>query len=179
MPGFTRLGEVEVAAGHNFSVVLARFRGPDGTEFARDVVRHPGAVAVVPLHDDGTVTLVKQYRAALDHDLLELPAGVRDVTGEPEPRTAERELAEEAGLEASTLDHLVTLHTAPGLTDETVSVFLATGLRVVPLDRQGVEEHAMTIERVPLVEALAMVDDGRISDGKTIIGLLLTDRRSR
>lgn len=179
VPDFTRLGEDQVAAGHNFSLVTARFRGPDGTEFERDVVRHPGAVAVVPLHDDGTVTLVRQYRAALDHDLLELPAGVRDVTGEPEPLTAERELAEEAGLAASTLEHLVTLHTAPGLTDETVSVFLGTGLREVPVDRHGAEEHAMTIERLPIEDALAMVDDGRITDGKTIIGLVMTARRSR
>lgn len=175
--GFTKLDEEELARGHLFTVVKARFRGPDGEEFERHVVHHPGAVAVVPLHDDGTVTLLRQYRAALEHDLLELPAGTRDVHGEDEQRTAERELVEEAGLAASSLEHLVTLHNAPGLSDETVSVFLAQGLTEVADDRQGVEEESMTVERVPLADALAMVDDGRITDAKTIIGLALTARR--
>lgn len=178
MPGFTKLGEEELTRGYLFSVVKARFRGPDGEEFERHVLHHPGAVAVVALHDDSTVTLVRQYRAALEHDLLELPAGTRDVSGEPEQRTAERELAEEAGLAASSVELLVTLHNAPGLSDETVSVFLAQGLSEVPGDPQGVEEEAMTIERVLLTDALVMIDDGRITDAKTIIGLTLTARRS-
>ncbi len=175
--GFTKLGEDELARGYLVSFVRARFRGPDGEEFERTVVRHPGAVAVVPFHADGTVTMVRQYRAALEHDLLEVPAGTRDVNGETEVLTAERELAEEAGLAAASIDHLVTFHNAPGLSDETVAVFLAQGLSEVPLARQGVEEDAMTIERVPLDEALAMVDDGRITDAKTIIGLTLTAHR--
>lgn len=174
---FTKLGEVEQARGHLFSFVTARFRGPDGEVFERHIVRHPGAVAVVPLHDDGTVTLVRQYRAAVEHDLLELPAGTRDVPGEPEQRTAERELAEEAGLRAASVEHLVTLHTAPGLTDETMTVFLAQDLTEVAHDRQGVEEEAMTIERVLFADALAMIEDGRITDAKTVIGLALTARR--
>jgi len=178
-PGFTKLGEEVLVRSHLFSLVKARFRGPSGEEFERDVLRHPGAVAVVPLHADGTVTLVRQYRAALDHDLLELPAGTRDVNGEDEQRTAERELVEEAGLAASSVELLVTLHNAPGLSDERVSVFLAQGLREVDDDRQGVEEEAMTVERLGLADALAMVDDGRITDAKTIIGLTLAERRVR
>ena len=178
-PGFTKLGEEPRAQGHHFRLVAARFRGPDGEEFERDVIHHPGAVAVVPLHDDGTVTLVRQFRAALDRDLLELPAGVRDVHGEAEARTAEREMEEEVGLAAASMEHLVTLHSAPGFCDETVSVFLGRDLREVTDDRQGVEEQAMTVERMPLVEALAMVEDGRITDSKTIIGLTLTERRLR
>ncbi len=176
---FTKLGEVEVAAAHVVRMVRARFRGPDGDEFERHILHHPGAVAVVPLHDDGTVTLVRQYRAALEHELLELPAGTRDVHGEDEARTAERELVEEAGLSAASLEHLVTLHNAPGLSDETVTVFLARSLTAVAHDRQGIEEQAMTVERIALQAALAMVDDGRITDAKTIIGLSLTDRRLR
>jgi ADP-ribose pyrophosphatase len=178
-PGFVKLGEELRARGHHFTFVTARFRGPHGDEFERDVVRHPGAVAVVPLHDDRTVTLVRQFRAALDHDLLELPAGLRDVDGEADERTAERELAEEAGLAAGSLEHLVTYHTAPGLSDETLTVFLGRHLRAVVDDRQGVEEEAMTVERVSLEDALAMVADGRITDGKTIIGLTLTAQRSQ
>jgi ADP-ribose pyrophosphatase len=174
--GFTKLGEEELVRGKVFRVVRSRFRGPDGDEFERHIVHHPGAVAVVPLHDDGTVTLVRQYRVALEDDLLELPAGTKDVEGEAERVTAERELAEEAGLAADHVEHLTTFHNAPGMSDETVSIFLARDLREVAHDRQSVEEHAMTVERLSLDEALGMIEDGRITDAKTIIGLTLTAR---
>jgi ADP-ribose pyrophosphatase len=176
--GFEKLAEEELFQVHIFRVARARFRGPDGEEFERHIIHHPGAVAVVPLHDDGTVTLVRQYRAALDHDLLELPAGTRDVDGEPEALTAERELIEEAGLAAGSIDHLVTMHNAPGMSDEAVTIFLARGLREVADDRQGAEELAMEVERIALDDALAMIDDGRITDAKTIIGLSLVARRA-
>ena len=174
--GFTKLSEVELVRAKVFRVVRSRFRGPDGDEFERHIVHHPGAVAVVPLHDDGTVTLVRQYRAALEDHLLEVPAGTRDVEGEDEHVTAERELVEEAGLAASHLEHMTTFHNAPGISDESISVFLARELRDVAHDRQSAEEHAMTVERVPLGEALAMIEDGRITDAKTIIGLTLAAR---
>lgn len=176
---FEKVAEVEVYRGFRFTVHEARFRAADGTEFDRDVVRHPGAVGVVPLHDDGTVTLVRQFRAALEADLLELPAGLRDVEGEDDARTAERELIEEAGLAATHLEHLTTFHNSPGYCDESVAVFLATGLRAVDSDPQGIEEQHMSIERIPLDGALAMVADGRITDAKTIIGLTLTAGRRR
>jgi 8-oxo-dGDP phosphatase len=173
---FTKLGEEELVRGKVFRVVSSRFRGPEGDEFERLIIHHPGAVGVVPLHDDGTVTLVRQYRVALEHDLLEIPAGTRDVEGEDERLTAERELAEEAGLAAGRVEHLTTFHNAPGMSDETIAVFLARDLADVAHDRQSVEEHAMTVERLPLDEALAMIEDGRITDAKTIIGLTLTAR---
>lgn len=171
MAAFEALEEVERHRGFRFTVTRARFRGPDGTEFERDIVRHPGAVAVVPLHDDGTVTLVRQYRAALDADLWELPAGIRDVVGEDDPATAARELREEVGLVAEDIEHLVTFHNSPGFCDESVAVFLATGLTAVERAPEGAEEEAMTIERLALDEALAMVAAGHITDAKTIIGL--------
>jgi ADP-ribose pyrophosphatase len=174
---FTKVAETEVHRGFHFSVHEARFRAADGTEFQRSIVRHPGAVAVVPLHDDGTVTLVRQFRAALEADLLELPAGLRDVDGESDPGTAQRELVEEAGLAADRLEHLVTFHNSPGFCDESVGVYLATGLTAVDDDRQGIEEQHMTVERLPLDDALAQIADGRITDAKTIIGLTLTARR--
>jgi 8-oxo-dGDP phosphatase len=174
---FAKVADTEVHRGFRFTVNQVRYRGPDGEEFVRDVVRHPGAVAIVPLHDDGTVTLVRQFRAALDADLLELPAGLRDVEGEPDVRTAERELVEEAGLAADHVEALVTFHNSPGFCDESVTVFLATGLRAVADDRQGIEEQHMTIERVPLDGALALIAGGRITDAKTIIGLTLAAAR--
>lgn len=176
-PAFRPLEDLEVYRGWRFTVHKSRFEAPDGSEFERDVVRHPGAVAVVPLHEDGTVTLVRQYRAALDSELLELPAGLRDVEGEPDARTAERELVEEAGLAAAQLELLVTFHNSPGFSDESVAIYLATGLTPVAHDRQGVEEHAMTVERHPVAEILAMVRDGRITDAKTIIGVSLLATR--
>jgi ADP-ribose pyrophosphatase len=134
-------------------------------------------VGVVPLHDDGAITLVRQYRAALDADVWEIPAGLRDVAGEPTDITASRELVEEAGLQAGHLEHLVTFHNSPGFSDEAVVVYLATELTEVPADRQGPEEEQMTLARVSLAEALAMVDDGRITDAKTVIALLALARR--
>lgn len=169
--GFRRLEEQELVSSQVMRVVRARFAGPHGEGFERTIVRHPGAVGVLPLHDDGTVTLVRQYRPALETELLEIPAGIRDEPGEPVQRTAERELAEEAGLEAGRWTHLTTFHNAPGMSDEAVTLFLAEDLREVAHDRQSVEEHHMTVVRLSVEVALAMVRDGRITDAKTIIGL--------
>lgn len=179
MSRFVKLEEVERLRSYLFSVVTARFRGPTGEEFERDIVRHPGAVAVVPLHDDATITLVRQYRSSLERELLELPAGTCDVVGEPDERTAQRELAEEAGLSASSMTRLATAEVAPGMSDETVTLFLGTGLAEVAHDRHGVEEQSMTVERLSLADALDMIDGGRITDAKTIIGITLTARLHR
>jgi 8-oxo-dGTP pyrophosphatase MutT (NUDIX family) len=176
--GFRVLGDDVVHRGHRITIATRRIEGPGEQVFERDVVQHPGAVAVVPLHDDGTVTMVRQYRAALDADVVEIPAGLRDVDGEPEADTAARELAEEVGLAADHLELLATFHNSPGFCDEQVWVFLATGLRAVPDDRQGAEEAAMTVQRIPLTDALDAVTSGRITDAKTVIGLLLADRRA-
>lgn len=178
MAGFTPLGESLIHEGFRITVAVARWQGPDGAEHLRDVVHHPGAVAVVPLHADGTVTLVSQFRTPLGRDLLELPAGVRDVAAEPEARTANRELAEEVGLSAGTLEHLVTFHNSPGFCDEEVWVFLGTDLTEVPHAREGPEEEAMVVQRLPLAEAVAMISAGSITDAKTIIGLTLASQRS-
>lgn len=174
---FRVVAEQPAWSGRLVTAARVEVEGPDGTTHAREVVHHPGAVAVVPLHDDGTITLVRQYRVALDAELWEIPAGLRDVDGEPTDETARRELAEEAGLRAERLDHLVTFHNSPGFTDEAVVIYLATGLTEVPDDRQSVEEQHMAVERHPLTEALAMVDDGRITDAKTVIAVLDLARR--
>jgi 8-oxo-dGTP pyrophosphatase MutT (NUDIX family) len=178
-PAFAKVDEELLAEGFRFTVARARYRAPDGTEFERDVVHHPGAVGVLPLHDDGTITLVRQYRAALERDLLELPAGIRDIDGEDDATTASRELVEEAGLEAGSVELLATFHNSPGFSDETVAIYLATDLRPVAHDRQGIEEQSMEVVRLPLDEALAMVDAGEITDAKTQIGLAALSRRRR
>lgn len=153
---------------------------PDGATVEREIVHHPGAVAVVAAVEGRAgveVVLVRQYRAALDALVLELPAGTRDVDGEDPADTARRELQEEAGLDAPLLEHLVGFHNSPGFCDEFLDVYLAREPRVVDHDRQGAEELAMTVLRVPMSEAIAMIGDGRITDAKTIIGLLLARDR--
>jgi ADP-ribose pyrophosphatase len=173
---FKVVSEETAWTGRRLAVHVAQVEGPDGELLEREMVHHPGAVGVVPLHDDGTVTLVCQYRFALDRMVWEVPAGLRDVEGEPTELTAARELAEEAGLAAETVLHLLTFHNSPGFSDEALVIYLATGLTEVPDDRQGPEEQHMLVERIPLDEALAMVDDGRITDAKTVIGLQATAR---
>lgn len=175
-PRFRVRDKTTAWAGRLFAVHVARVETPEGALLEREILHHPGAVAAVPLHDDATVTLVRQYRAALDADLWEIPAGLRDVDGEPAEVTAERELAEEAGLAAGELRHLITFYNSPGATDEAVEIYLATELSSVPVNRQSIEEQHMTVERIPLNEAILMLEDGRISDAKTVIGLLLTRR---
>ncbi|HEX6423147.1 MAG TPA: NUDIX hydrolase [Acidimicrobiales bacterium] len=174
---FRVVSERPAWSGRRLAVAEVEVEGPDGSRHVREVVRHPGAVAVVPLHEDGTVTLLRQYRAALDAEVWEIPAGLRDVDGEPTEETARRELAEEAGLRAHELDHLVTFHNSAGFSDESVVVYVATGLTEVPDDRQGVEEQHMHVERMPLTAALAMVDDGRITDAKTVLAVIDLARR--
>jgi ADP-ribose pyrophosphatase len=139
-----------------------------------------GYVAAVPLLDDGrTVLLVRQYRGPVDQELLEIPAGLRDQPGEPTEVTAERELVEEVGRRAGRLELLAHVHQAAGISDEDGWIYLATDLAEVDHDRQGPEEQAMTIEEVVLDDVPAMIADGRLTDAKTVIGLLLVRDRLR
>jgi ADP-ribose pyrophosphatase len=178
--GFRRLSEREVWKGHVVSVAVATIEAPDGSTFEREVVHHPGAVAVVPLLDDGrTALLVRQYRAALDEVILELPAGKLDVDGEDPEAAAVRELAEEIGRRPTVVEELGRFYNTPGFCDERGILYLATGLVEVPTSAQGIEETHMTVEEVDLDEVPAMVADGRLQDGKSIIGLLLARERLR
>jgi 8-oxo-dGDP phosphatase len=174
---FRIVGERAGWQGRRMGVAIAEVEGPDGDRFEREIIHHPGAVGVIPLHDDRTVTLVHQYRVAIGSEMWEIPAGLRDVADEPTADTARRELAEEAGLRAGRTEHLVTFHNSAGFSDESVVVYLATELAHVADDRQGIEEQHMRVERMTLDDALAMVDDGRITDAKTMIALLALARR--
>jgi 8-oxo-dGTP pyrophosphatase MutT (NUDIX family) len=175
--GFRLASERAVYEGSVISLVVGTFVAPDGETFERDVVHHPGAVSVVPLLDDGTVVLVRQFRSALNADLLEIPAGKRDVHGEAQETTARRELGEEIGMRADSVELLAEFHNSPGFCDEHSWVFLAQGLHPTAVDRQGIEEHHMVREHARLDDVTEMIADGRITDAKTIIGLLLTLRR--
>jgi ADP-ribose pyrophosphatase len=174
---FRIVGERPAWHGRRISVAIVEVEGPDGERFEREIVHHPGAVAMVPLHNDGTVILIRQFRAAVGEAMWEIPAGMRDVAGEPTEETAQRELAEEVGLRAGRLESMARFHNSVGFSDESVVIYLATELSDVPDDRQEAEEQHMEVERVPLDTALAMVDDGRISDVKTVVALLTLARR--
>jgi len=143
---------------------------PNGRTVELEVIRHPGASAVVPLHNDGTVTLVHQYRHAGGGMHYEIPAGVLEGDEAPE-LCAARELAEEVQLQSREMVHLTTIHTTPGFTDERIHLFVARQLSPA----EGVPEVDEYIEvvRIPLAEAIQMTRDGRITDGKTICGLHL------
>jgi ADP-ribose pyrophosphatase len=179
LPSFRKLGETELLRNPLITIVTGRFEGPDGERFERDIVHHPGAVVVVPLTDQGTVLLVRQYRAAIDAELLEIPAGKRDVQEEPTETTARRELVEEVGREAGRLDLLARFYNSPGFTDEFTWCYLARHLVEVAHDRQGAEEQHMTVEEFPLAEAPARIASGEIMDAKSIIGLSLALERLR
>lgn len=179
--GFRHLADREVHQGHVWKVVVAEFEAPDGTRFSRDIVRSPGAVAVVPVVFDAeglaSVVLVQQFRPPYEREIIEIPAGMRDVPGEPPADTGRRELSEEAGLEAGEMTHLVDMFPSPGMTDSVCSIFMATGCTPTDVDRHGPEEESMELVHLPLDDALAMIDRGEIADAKTVCGLFAAARR--
>jgi ADP-ribose pyrophosphatase len=179
MADFRRLAETEVHRGHIWRVVVAEFEAPDGTRFERDVVRSPGAVAVVPVTFDDDVpivTLVRQYRATFERELIEVPAGMRDVEGEPAEETGRREMVEEVGLEAGEMVLLTEMIPTPGMSDSVCAIYMATGCRRVERAVHGPEERYSEVISLPLAEAVAMVTAGTITDAKSALGLLLTER---
>jgi len=179
-PAFRHLGDRLVHQGYIWNVVVATFEAPEGELFERDVIRSPGAVGVVPLlFEDGvpTVVFVRQYRGPLDQYVLEIPAGMRDVPDEPLELTAERELIEEAGFSAGRMEYLTNFFSSAGMTDSVLHIYLATDLSPVAREMHGPEETHMEVLRLPLAEAVEMVARGEINDAKTVIGLLLVDRR--
>jgi ADP-ribose pyrophosphatase len=130
-------------------------------------------VAIVAVDGDEAI-LVRQFRAALGGDLLEIPAGTLDKGGGETPLgCAIRELAEETGATAASMTHLTTYAVAPGVSDEMLHLYLATGLHFGPAAADGIEEQSMTIERMALADVPAAIEHGRLVDAKTILGLLL------
>lgn len=138
----------------------------------RDILRHPGAVAIVALTDDGNIVLVRQWRAALGRITLEIPAGKLE-PGEDTAACARRELREETGVIPQKLEHLTSIAPAPGYSDELIHLFMATQLSFKDPDPD--EDEFIHVELVPLSRLIDDVLDGRIEDAKTIIGALICD----
>ncbi len=180
MSGFRVGAEETIGSGVLLRLQSVALEAPDGSRVRRDVVRHPGGVGILPVIGSDVI-LVRQYRVAVETELLEIPAGKLDRADEKPEDAARRELVEELGYTAEHLTSLGTLLPSPGYTDEVIHLFVATGI-VAETDRRpdGAEErHAESI-RLGLEEARSMIGSGVITDAKTQIALLRwTTARSR
>jgi ADP-ribose diphosphatase len=168
-----KLSSKTVYRGALLHVVEDQVRLPDGATAQREYVRHPGAVMIVPLLDRDTVLLVRQYRYPLSRHFEEIPAGKAE-PGEAPLKTAQRELREECGYEAREWRRLTTLHPCIGYSDESIELFLARDL--VHVGAQLDEGEFLEVMPVKLDEAVRWVREGRITDTKTIVGLLWADK---
>jgi len=159
-----------VYPGRAFTIRRDSLRLPDGHETRLDIVEHHGSVTIIPMDDDGNLVFVRQYRHAAGLDLLELPAGTLD-EGEAPETCARREVREETGMAADTIKHLGGFYLAPGYSTEYMNIYLATDLRPSPLEADA--DEFLSVERIPLAEALAMAERGEIPDAKTLAALCL------
>ena len=164
-----RVGSEQTYEGKMVTVQVDSFRYPDGSVHEREIVSHPGAVAIIA-HDDELLFMVRQPREPVGEDaLLELPAGKLDVEGEPPLECARRELEEEVGLRASEWRELKRIYSSPGFTDEQVHIFEATGLERV--ESNPGEGEQIEIVEVPLGDLDRAIE--RCADAKSLVGLLL------
>jgi ADP-ribose pyrophosphatase len=172
-PGLGKVDSERVYHGRIISVDLDEVRFPDGSTGTLEMIRHPGASAVVPLlgdpGDDPEVLLIRQYRYAADQFLYEIPAGRLD-PGETPADCARRELQEETGFTAERVEHVFTMYTTPGFTDEKIHLFVATGLVAGQAHREA--DEFMELVPTRLSRALSMVEQGEIQDAKTALALL-------
>ncbi len=147
---------------------------PNGREATREIVEHAPVVAIVPVDENGDVVMVRQYRLATGDVMLEVPAGLVD-EGEEIEAAAQRELQEETGYRAGHLERLAGFFVSPGFCTEFIHVFLALGLEESDLDAD--EDEDIVVERVPLAEAVRLVEEGAIRDAKSIVGILMARER--
>ena len=166
------LTEDTVWQGRIFDVNRLRVQLPDGRSALRDVVRHPGAVAIVALTEDGRICLVRQYRSALGRVTVEIPAGKLD-PGEDPLECAHRELLEETGMRAEGMAFLTSIATGVGFCDELIHLYMATGLSFASSSPDA--DEFINVDLVPLPELIDAVLDGRIEDAKTVVGALICD----
>ena len=167
-------GTRRVYTGRVINLDLDKVRFPDGSIGELEIIRHPGASAIVPILGDvgaadPELVLIRQYRYAASGEVYEIPAG-RLNDGESPTDCAARELTEETGYTAARVDHLYTMFTTPGFTDERIHVFRASGLTAGPAAREA--DEFMSVERMPLSRAMSLVHSGEISDAKTALAIL-------
>jgi 8-oxo-dGDP phosphatase len=171
---FATLSSETVYVGKIFALRADEVAMPGGGSARREVVEHYGAVAIVALDEDDNVVLVYQYRHPIGRRLWELPAGLLDMGDEPPHRTAARELEEETGLAAEHWQPLIDVDSTPGFSDESVRIFLATGLTEIGRPHAHDEEADLLVKRVPLADAVQMVFAGEIVNALAVAGILAT-----
>ena len=149
---------------------------PNGATVDLEVIRHPGAAAIVPMKDDGTVILIRQFRHAAGGFIYEIPAGKLHA-GEDPRDCAARELEEEIGFRASSFELMASIFTAPGFADEVIHIYKGTGLTK---GRQKLDhDEVLDVVELPIEKAIAQIQDGTIRDGKTIVGLQVVYLQNR
>ena len=165
-----RVSSQQIFKGKILTLFYDKVELPNGIVASREKVSHPGAVAVVPVNNKGEVVLVKQFRYPIEKILIEIPAGKLD-SGEPALKCAERELHEEAGVVNGTLALLATIYTSPGFSDEKMDIFIATDFE----EKENNPDHDefLHIFKANIIECLEMIENGDISDAKSIIGIML------
>lgn len=155
--------------GSRYQMYTRREKLPDGRVVDRDVLRHPGASVVLPILSDGRIVLIEQHRAALGHNLLEIPAGLIE-EGEEPIDCARREIREETGYQANNLTHLIDILPATGFSDERMYIFLGEDLEFVGEDPD--EDEWVKVHKVTVDTAKELLEKGEIIDGKTVVALL-------
>lgn len=171
---FTETSRRLIHHGKKFDFEMVTVTFPGGRQLTREIVRHPGAVVIVPILDNGDVVLIWNKRISIGQKLLECPAGTLE-KGEEPALCAARELIEETGYEAATIVPLGWFHTTPGLTDEKMHAFAAKGLKEVGQNLE--EDEDIEVEVVKAGEALGRIDRGEFSDAKSMLALLLAHRK--
>jgi ADP-ribose pyrophosphatase len=167
------LDSKEIFRGRVFGVTVDTIREGEVT-YQREIVHHPGSAVIVPVFDDGTVALVRQYRHPAVKYLLEVPAGTLN-PGESPEEGARRELEEEIGVVAESLEKLSEFFVSPGFLEEKMWVYLATGL--VQTESRLEDDELLNVVRLPFSQALSMISSGEIEDAKTIVGVMLAAPR--
>ena len=167
------LSKKQVFQGNIIGVESWNVLLPNGKEATRDVVTHPGASVVIPIADDGQIYMVRQYRTPINLETLEIPAGKLD-KGEDPFVCAKRELKEETGLDSEDIKHLMDIHSAPGFSNEILHLYVAKNL--YEGEACADDDEFISAEKYPISTLIEMIVKNEITDGKTIIGILMADK---
>lgn len=159
--------------GRAFNVRRDHLLTPGGSTVKYDIIEHVGSVILVPVDDEGQMLFVRQYRHAAQQDLLELPAGTLE-KDEPPAEAAAREIREETGMAANDMQEIGSFYLAPGYSTELMHVFLAKGLVHDPLDPDA--DEYLSLEKMPVAEALRLAESGQMQDAKSLAALLLAGK---
>ncbi len=175
--GLLQLKREVLYHGRVFDLIVDQVQYPSGNKSVREIAHHPGGAVCVPMIGNDHLLMIKQLRYPFGRHLLELPAGKLD-PGEDPMHAAARELEEETGWIAGSMEKLTSIYTTPGFCDEELHIYLATNLTQSPHGPKREEgEFSMTVHQFPLADAVRMVIDGEIKDSKTIAGILLAERK--